>query len=62
MLGMTMDQRDLAMASVTFHLGATMMGAHSTDMATFENWNGGISTSGLMSGKGMFRKAVTCVR
>lgn len=62
MLGTIIDQRDLAIASVTFHLGAMMMGAHNTDMATLENWNGGIRTSGEISGKGTFKKAATCVR
>ena len=51
------DQRDFAMASVSFHLGAMMIGAHSTDMATFENWKGGISTSGETSGNSMLGNA-----
>ena len=37
MLGMIMDHRDLATASVIFDLGATMIGAHNTEIATLQN-------------------------
>lgn len=47
---------------VTFHLGAMMIGAHSTEMATLENWKGPVKTSGEMSGKAMFGSAAVACR
>ena len=37
MLGMIMDHRDLATASVIFDRGAMMIGAHKTEIATLQN-------------------------
>ena len=62
MLGRMMVHFDCMTACVTFHRGAMMMGAHSTDIATLANWKGAVKTSGEMSGNAMLGSAaVACL-
>ena len=62
MLGRIMVHFDCMTACVTFHLGAMMMGAQRTDIATLANWKGAVKTSGEMSGNAMLgNAAVACL-
>ena len=52
-----MDHFDFATASVSFARGAMMIGAHRIEIATLQNWKGGISISGSISGNAILGNA-----